>query len=612
MTVNDEYFIWIADIAPERIRWVAEQSGCEQNSTYHGGVASALAVGKHFKEAIKEYLLAISKDEGNWWAKGSLAQLYGELHYTDMALEQCLKVAQSLPEDKAEEKFEYYCDIYDWATLIHDTKTAADAGKQLYTARPDLLGIVYLALRALDNDGQMEELRDMITKLDSTTHEGAEHSKLTELLFDYPLDDAIGDAAELFEQVDAVRIYDDAIVTANKLGKASLANIVTFSKAEYLWRRKWDDRQAIDLYEKLCNTFFSNDIETDPENERCRIATFRSLAEIYLDQAFQAEKSGGDPEIAVSKLRRLAQPIEEEDVNGENPKVGDPSSTENPAIVLGTWFWRKGQIEESKKWLRPKMLQAIEMLCDDTPSNDSDAFMEIGSALVRTSDEKNTMIAFAAVMVSLERQKKIYDTMRSARERATTQPVLPFGSEPAIGNTTVVKKLDKAIRSDTPPSVTDPAVERDGAAESSPFPPSSAAVAAAGKDQALDPAPLSPSSPGCAAADDETAYTDSEAYVGEEVFRISCDGRCQRRCEVWTSIHACRICVDTQLCDYCYKIVKAGKLTFRKCNPDHEFLQIYPVTPELIAAAVHRVDGKYLPNQEWLDALRKEWAVGGN
>jgi hypothetical protein len=497
-----------------------------------------------------------------------------------------------MPEDKVEEKFEYYCYIYDWATLIHDTKTAADAGRQLYMARPSLLSIVSLFLNALDNDGQMEELRDLIVTLDSTTYEGTEHSQLTELLHVYPVDDAVENVAELFEQVDAVRIYDDTIAAAHKLGKAGLANMMIFGKADYFWRRKRDDLQAIDLFEKLCDTYLSNDYERDSESEAGRILTSTSLAEIYLNQAVRAEKSGGDPEIAISKLRRLAQSIKEEDVKGENPTDEEPSSTEGPALVLGTWFSHKGQIEESKKWLQPKMRQAIEMLHDDTPSNDSDAFMAIGNVLVRTNDEKNTLVAFAAVMVSLERQKWIYATMRSARERETIQPA---------------ENLDQATLSDTPSSVTDPATNNDGAAESIPLRPSSATAPAAEMDQILDQAPLSPSNPSRAAADSEAVYTDSEEYVGEEPFRIHCDGRCQRRCEIWTSIHACRTCVDTQFCDRCYEIVKAGKLTFRKCDPDHDFLQIYPVTPELIAAAVRRVDGKYLPNQEWLDSLKKEW-----
>jgi hypothetical protein len=84
------------------------------------------------------------------------------------------------------------------------------------------------------------------------------------------------------------------------------------------------------------------------------------------------------------------------------------------------------------------------------------------------------------------------------------------------------------------------------------------------------------SSPCCTAADDETACTESEGYVGEELFQTFCDDRCRRRCGVWTSIHACRTCVDTRFYDYCYEIVKASKPAFRKCNPDHEFFADLP------------------------------------
>lgn len=92
-----------------------------------------------------------------------------------------------------------------------------------------------------------------------------------------------------------------------------------------------------------------------------------------------------------------------------------------------------------------------------------------------------------------------------------------------------------------------------------------------------------------------------------------CDGPCTSPnfCskETYNEMHFCLECRDTAFCEDCLVIVKQGKLPYRTCNPDHEFVQFLPVSEGAKDVAAKFVDGKTMEvNRDWLDALRKEWS----
>lgn len=89
----------------------------------------------------------------------------------------------------------------------------------------------------------------------------------------------------------------------------------------------------------------------------------------------------------------------------------------------------------------------------------------------------------------------------------------------------------------------------------------------------------------------------------------SCDGLCDTQFHSYKELYFCEECPDVCFCEDCFPILKKGQLPFRKCNPEHTFLQLLPVPTEAKDVAARFVDMKTMEvDKNWLDALRREWS----
>lgn len=96
---------------------------------------------------------------------------------------------------------------------------------------------------------------------------------------------------------------------------------------------------------------------------------------------------------------------------------------------------------------------------------------------------------------------------------------------------------------------------------------------------------------------------------------IFCDGICLNERNLRNvyktehkELHFCAECPRVSFCETCFLLLKNRTLPLRRCDPDHEFVQFFPVPEEAKGVAV-KFDGKTLEVQkEWVDSLRKQWA----
>ena len=110
----------------------------------------------------------------------------------------------------------------------------------------------------------------------------------------------------------------------------------------------------------------------------------------------------------------------------------------------------------------------------------------------------------------------------------------------------------------------------------------------------------------------DPALLKSFEAAGFEAYSGRCDGPCNTRFRKYKDppyreLYSCEDCVDTDFCEDCILIVKRGELPYRKCSPDHTFVQVFPIPEEVRDVAARWVDGKMEVQRDWLDALRKEW-----
>jgi hypothetical protein len=93
-----------------------------------------------------------------------------------------------------------------------------------------------------------------------------------------------------------------------------------------------------------------------------------------------------------------------------------------------------------------------------------------------------------------------------------------------------------------------------------------------------------------------------------------CDGPCRSQFNrykepLYKEFYVCEDCLGTAVCEECFPIVKKGELPYRRCSPEHTFLQVFPVPEDARNVAARFVDMKTMEVQkDWLDGLRKEWS----
>jgi tetratricopeptide (TPR) repeat protein len=96
-------------------------------------------------------------------------------------------------------------------------------------------------------------------------------------------------------------------------------------------------------------------------------------------------------------------------------------------------------------------------------------------------------------------------------------------------------------------------------------------------------------------------------------YYYGCDGPCRTQFHTYKDppykeLYFCEDCIDTCFCEDCFPIAKKGELPFRKCSPEHSFVQVFPIPVQVKDVAARFIDMKTVEVQkDWLDALRKEW-----
>jgi hypothetical protein len=288
--------------------------------------------------------------------------------------------------------------------------------------------------------------------------------------------------------------------------------LVAVEFAAFMYSFYPEVEQSLECFERLAGAKFRAELgEELRPTLKGSIPTIESyLARIYYQKAVAVKKAGQDPSEWVSKLKNLA--IAEQSNSGDNPTY----KINNAALLLCTYLRRDGVEKIAwKPCIRHAMLEAIDMLGDNDPLNDVDAYILLVDTLIAAGDVENARAAASVV----------------------------FMPESVSSNPELVESL-KAIN-----------------------------------------------------------------FAAK---RYRCNGPCTSLnfCskENYSEMYFCLECRDTTFCEDCVVIAKNGELPYRKCSPDHEFVQFFPVPEEAKDVAAKFVDGKTMEvNREWLDSLRREW-----
>lgn len=101
---------------------------------------------------------------------------------------------------------------------------------------------------------------------------------------------------------------------------------------------------------------------------------------VYLERALHAEKDGAASTEYVQKLEWMCS-------TSDLPKgMISIVKTNSAAFHLGVWYHHINRYNQCQQFLRPRVTRCLDILSDDDPSNDFQAFYVLGHVLLAAGD----------------------------------------------------------------------------------------------------------------------------------------------------------------------------------------------------------------------------------
>ena len=203
--------------------------------------------------------------------------------------------------------------------------------------------------------------------------------------------------------------------------------------------------------------------------------------------------------------------------------------------------------------MKAMILQALDLLRDNDPTNDISAYHVLGQTLLFFGDEVNAVTAFSLINAPFERLK---ESKRISIPRESNE-----------------------LASETRPQLTSP-------------PTRSTSISGA------------------------SLFANAERLEEQaRTLRLSlfweCTGGCDEHVEEYKACYVCKTCFRRHFCDECMTRFIGGKGMFFNCSPSHKLFQVYPLPDRIEDLEVVTIAGEKVRRIEWLAGLRREWLDNG-
>jgi len=545
--------VQLRSLSSERIKELAKFAGFEETSYWHSALAYLLGEADYDDDAIEEMEVAIRMDDHNFWALYGMGNCFGKKFDISRACDWYFRALKVIPEEDPKEEVSLYCAIWSQIGFLRkgfgDLEGAVEASRQALLASPEDSDAIGEHLVYLGNTSRYQEIIELAEKLDGQPAKVGQGNALTELLHGTPVHRPIAIAAQALGRLDfAINAFEQAKVLADQRNDDYTASKQRDLLARIYYSVADNEDRAVQLWEDMIanSTSYIN-------VKSIKLAALNSLSEVYFERARATENREADPAFWVSQLQRVSKipmgPVDsEEDLLSR--EVG------NPSWMLGLWYRLHGQHNEARACFRTTVLECIGVLRDGISYRGTGCYYYLQQALLKAGDRANAMVALAIFSKLLNE----FSIERAAKADASHKPDrVGAGTKTNIGD-------EKGLEATESESI----------------------------DSATSSEPVIRHRINGSAADriDGVAQTEATINVDNKpvLYRTAriwfeCDGTCKQDW-VDTALYACELCLNIVFCDACLKLLRTKKLPFRICNPDHSFLQIYPLDEKALEIAV--------------------------
>ncbi|KAF9639191.1 putative neutral amino acid permease protein [Lasiodiplodia theobromae] len=357
-----------------------------------------------------------------------------------------------------------------------------------------------------------------------------------------------------------------------------------------------DTKKAVELLE--CNLLPNKLTSPTTINAWTLYCSARALSSIYLHYAKSVGVSGSDSDQWTKKLRTL---VDAQSAQASSTGEGGPVAT---TLVLGRVLHLAGKESEAREATRGYVRVALNLLDDDDPDNDTQAYLMLGEALAPLDDDVNALAAWGVIRPwevgkkSDGKEGKAEDEAGGeggdkGEETAEKQKGVERHTEQ---NDSKNDEADEATADTEPPKIIRTLDADDTGPKSS-------------TDDGKQGIPISPGD-GTAATGEEPPPPRLDGPLGNY-----CDGNCNTTWEYPDDIYVCKDCIDVQFCAVCFDKVRTGTLERQICGRDHAFLHV-PRWTDIAAAdkaaggvpkGFMRVGNEVLAIKDWINGIRVKW-----
>ncbi|KAI1429139.1 hypothetical protein F5Y12DRAFT_728265 [Xylaria sp. FL1777] len=611
------------------IEELAEWANLEKTTHWYTGLGWILYEGPSTNSERAQELLAkaIDMDSTAWVAMEAMARSIGDdnedyekaITWMERAVETLLEHCK----DTALEVDGYLlAHISRWKMYLGDISAALEIAYDAWMKAPFSLPAISSYVSALLKTQRWDRLIEIMEYLAGEDN-GYGTSYLVKVFSELSFVEYVGPACKAKEcptfVIDALEL---ALRDVEKSGDKSalISKLLIFGDFYHDYYDKND--KTIRWWEEAIARMADADAVVQREYTNTKVVYTNKLAQLYFDAAVENFEAHVRPNDAAIRLKQLALAVTY--ISGSDEDVFSYYTPGYPSLLYGRWLreYEKAKPSVWRKCFRARILEQINGLDDDDPTNDTKACKRLAISLFQADDEKRASAIIAVLYKTLEEYMAGKENVESEEEEGAEDT--PTGSDD--GEKTAEATDDDKLADEVAEkaSLEDKETTDDGgnADTQTSAPTAEVPVSQVDAEQTKvfgpeeKPSQRPRTSEGGDERDDNVINFDPQngklaLQLDSYAWNYSCDG-CGYDAEDKGTMWFCDICYDVAFCSECLEKAKAVTLEVRRCNPKHRWHQVWPLDEAKVKemADEYGTGGKVQLKKEWLEELRNEWLRG--
>ncbi|KAI0424360.1 hypothetical protein F5Y09DRAFT_324588 [Xylaria sp. FL1042] len=643
--IPDKLVNWIyardldfSSLQAAEIEDLAEWADLEKTTHWYTGVGWILYELPSTNSARAQELLAkaIDMDSTAWVAMEAMARSFGDddedYEKAISWMERAVKTLLEHCKDTSLEVDAYLlAHISRWKMYLGDITAALEIAYDAWMKSPFSLPAISSYVYALIQTKNWDRLIEIMQYLDGVDNDYGT-SYLVKVFSELSFVWQVGPACKAKEcpafVTDALEL---ALRDVEKAGDKSalISKLLTFGDFYHDYYDKND--KTIRWWEEAIARMADADAAVQREYANTKVVYTNKLAQLYFDAAVENFEAHIRPNDAAIRLKQLALAVTY--VSGSDEDVFSYYTPGYPSLLYGRWLrdYEKAKPSVWRECFRARILEQINGLDDEDPTNDTKACTRLAISLFQADDEKRASAIIAVLFKTLEEYMARKESVEGEQGKGeeNREENTPEEKEGEGENTTEAIDVDGELAGEVAEKIgleCQETTDGDGDGDTDTqvggqISKISDSQADKEKVEVFGPKERHQRQPEGKGGEDEGRDNRNEKIVlqdkklalhlDSDAWDYSCDG-CGYDAEDKGNMWFCDICYDVAFCSECLEKAKSMTLDVRRCNPKHHWHQVWPLDEAKVSemAEEYGIGGKVQLKKEWLEELRNEWLRG--